>query len=179
MQSRDEWGRTMKTKNSITLIPLLPSQPTGLRTITAVSRPVTIAAPTGTVIAIPTVRPTTRPLSELIAIGRTYHPLCRHAFMEKRVTGYYHYERRATWYTCALAAAYAAAFGPGSVERDDFSPSMMVWRLAQVIGYRADMLPVTGPTGRLQPVSLEVMDLVDVDHWTRQGVAEWLGSVGR
>lgn len=179
MQSRDdEWGRTMKTKNSITLIPLLPSQPAGLRTITAVSRPVTIAAPTGTVIAIPTVRPTTRPLSELIAIGRTYHPICRHAFVEKRITGYYHYERRATWYTCALAAAVVAAYGYAAVERDDFSYSEAIYLLARVTGYRADVLRVPGPTGRLQPVADEIMQLVDENLWSRAGVATWLEDIG-
>lgn len=121
---------------------------------------------------------TTRPLSELIEIGRQYHPLCRRAFIEKRTTGYYHYERRTTWYTCAIAAAYAAAFGREEVQQPCFSYSMALWQLAPVIGYRANEMTVTGPTGRTQPVSEEIMQLVDVNFWTRQGIAEWLASEG-
>ncbi|MBX3058279.1 MAG: hypothetical protein KF770_17590 [Anaerolineae bacterium] len=170
----------MKTKTTVALIPLLRSQPTGLRSITAASPPVTIPAPAygrpvPTIVSIPA----TRPLSELIAIGRTYHPLCRHAFIEKRVTGYYHYERRVTWHTCALAAAVVGAYGPASIERDDFSYSEAIYLLARVIGYRADDVIVPGPTGRrVQPLADEIMQLVDFNMWSRAGVATWLEDLG-
>jgi len=169
----------MKTKTAITLIPLQRPQPTGLRSITAVSAPVTTPAPSyGR--PVPTIisSQATRPLSHLITIGRTYHPICRHAFVEKRVTGYYHYERRVIWHTCALAAAVVGAYGPASIERDDFSYSEAIYLLARVIGYRADDVIVPGPTGRrVQPLADEIMQLVD-DGWSRAGVATWLRDLG-
>lgn len=169
----------LSQKTNITLIPLQrPSPPPTLRTITAVSAPVTITVPPAAVIAIPAPRPAIRPLSELISIGRTYHPLCRHAFIEKRTTGYYHYERRIQYRTCALAAAYAAAFGPAAIEQPEFSYSMACWRLAQIVGYDPDTLFIYGPTGRYQPLAAEIIQLVDSNLWTRQGVAEWLAAEG-
>lgn len=117
-------------------------------------------------------------LSRFLQVGRTYHPLCRHAFLEKRTVGYYHYERRLEYRTCAVAAAYAGAFGPAAIERPDFSYSMAVWRLSQRIGVDLDRVHVYGPTGRCQPVAREMMQLVDEDYWTREGVAEWLASLG-
>lgn len=167
-----------QTKTTPTIISLLQPRDTGLPIVCKVGPMVTIPA-TGYGQAVPVVVewPIIRPLSELIAIGRTYHPLCRGAFIEKRVTGYYHYEQRVTWHTCALAAAYAAAYGRETVERPEFSYSMALFRLARIIGYRADELTVTGPTGRVQPVSEEVMQLVDINYWTRQGVAEWLEDI--
>ena len=47
----------------------------------------------------------TETLSHFLRIGRLYHPLCRHAFVERVQIGYYAYERRNEWRTCALAAA--------------------------------------------------------------------------
>lgn len=117
-------------------------------------------------------------LSHYLTIGRTYHPLCRHAFVEKRVIGYYQYERRVAFRTCAMAAAYAGAFGPTSIERPEFSYSMAIWRLSQHVGYDMEDLCVYGPTGRYQSVAKEMIALVDNDFWTREGVAEWLASLG-
>ncbi len=120
----------------------------------------------------------TATLSNYLWIGRTYHPLCRHAFIEKRITGYYHYEQRILFSTCAIAAAYAGAFGPHAIERPDFSYSMALWRLGQKVGYDLAHCIVPGPTGRRQSVAEEMMQLVDEDLWTREGVAEWLASLG-
>ncbi len=117
------------------------------------------------------------PLAELasyVAIGRTYHELCRNAFVERVQVGYYIYERRTEWRTCALAAAYAGAFGPQSVEQPEFSYSQAVWRLSQRIGCDLDQLYVVGPTGRVAAVPDEMILLIDANYWFRQGVAEWL-----
>lgn len=43
-------------------------------------------------------------LSRSLLLGRAYHPLCRQSFVEKVQFGYYAYERREEWRTCALAA---------------------------------------------------------------------------
>lgn len=139
-----------------------------------------LAAPTPIIIDMPpTVIPVdTATLSNYLRLGRTYHPLCRHAFIEKRVTGYYHYEQRVTYNTCAVAAAYAGAFGPQSIERPDFSYSMALWRLGQKVGYDLNQRVVHGPTGRRQPVAEEMMQLVDENFWTRDGLVEWLESLG-
>ncbi len=120
----------------------------------------------------------TATLSNYLRLGRMYHPLCRHAFVEKRMVGYYHYERCVAYRTCAVAAAYAGAFGPQSIERPDFSYSMAVWRLSQKVGYDLNGRSVYGPTGRYQPIAEEMMQLVDKDYWTREGLVEWLASVG-
>lgn len=116
-------------------------------------------------------------LSHYLRIGRTYHGLCRHAFVEKSIIGYYQYERRVEFRTCAIAAAYAGAFGPTSIERPEFSYSMAIWRLSQQVGYDLEDLSVYGPTGRYQSVACELIELVDKDYWTREGVVEWLHSL--
>lgn len=116
-------------------------------------------------------------LSNYLRIGRRYHPLCRHAFVEKQVVGYYAYERQLTYRTCAVAAAYAGAFGPAVIENPEFSYSMAVWRLSQKVGYDLDARPVQGPTGRCQPVAEEMMQLVDENYWNREGLVEWLESL--
>jgi hypothetical protein len=117
------------------------------------------------------------PLAELagyLAIGRTYHELARFAFVEKVQLGYYAYERRVEWRTCALAAAYSGAFGPQAVERPEFSYSEAIWRLSKRIGYNLDQLYVIGPTGRFSAVPDEMTLLTDANYWSRRGVAEWL-----
>lgn len=146
----------------------------------AATRPPQSGLPGPVIIDMPTpVKPVdTATLSNYLRIGRTYHPLCRHAFIEKQITGYYHYEQRVTYKTCAVAAAYAGAFGPQSIERPDFSYSMALWRLSQKVGYDLNTLIVHGPTGRRQPVAEEMMQLVDENHWTREGLVEWLESLG-
>lgn len=118
-----------------------------------------------------------RKLSDLILVGRTYHPLCRQAFVEKVQIGYYAYERREEWRTCTLAAAYAGAFGPDSIQRPDFSYTMAVWRLSQCLGYDI-RLQVVGPTGRRNSLADEMIKLTDENLWTRAGVAEWVASMG-
>ncbi|MEZ4590538.1 MAG: hypothetical protein R3D55_05260 [Chloroflexota bacterium] len=117
-------------------------------------------------------------LSNFLQIGRLYHPLCRNAFVEKVQLGYYAYERRDEWRTCALAAAYAGAFGPQSIERPDFSYSMAIWRLSQRVGYNIGERQVVGPTGRHNNLADEMIKLVDDNLWTRAGVAEWVASLG-
>lgn len=117
-------------------------------------------------------------LSNFLRIGRLYHPLCRNAFVERVQYGYYAYERREEWRTCALAAAYAGAFGPQSIERPDFSYSMAIWRLSQRIGFDIGQQQVTGPTGRRNNLANEMIKLVDDNLWTRAGVAEWVASLG-
>lgn len=116
-------------------------------------------------------------LSNFLQVGRQYHRLCRGSFMERRVIGYYHYERRIEYRTCVIAAAYAGAFGPESIEEKGFSYSMAIWRLSQKVGYDLNTLEVYGPTGRCQAVAREIIQLVDQDGWTREGVAEWLESL--
>jgi hypothetical protein len=117
-------------------------------------------------------------LANFLQIGRLYHPLCRNAFVEKVAVGYYAYERREEWRTCALAAAYAGAFGPQSIEKPDFSYSMAIWRLSQRAGFNIGERQVVGPTGRHNNLADEMIKLVDDNLWTRAGVAEWVASLG-
>lgn len=117
-------------------------------------------------------------LANFLRIGRLYHPLCRNAFVEKVQLGYYAYEQREEWRTCALAAAYAGAFGPQSIERPDFSYSMAIWRLSQRVGFNIGERQVVGPTGRHNNLADEMIKLVDDNLWTRAGVAEWVASLG-
>lgn len=120
----------------------------------------------------------TETLSNFLRIGRLYHPLCRNAFVERVQMGYYAYERREEWRTCALAAAYAGAFGPQSIERPDFSYSMAIWRLSQRVGFDIGQRQVVGPTGRHSNLADEMIKLVDENLWTRAGVADWVASLG-
>lgn len=120
----------------------------------------------------------TNTLSNFLRIGSLYHPLCRNAFVERVQIGYYAYERREEWRTCALAAAYAGAFGPQAIERPDFSYSMAVWRLSQRVGFDIGKRQVVGPTGRHNNLADEMIKLVDDNLWTRAGVAEWVASLG-
>ena len=120
----------------------------------------------------------TATLSNFLRIGRLYHPLCRNAFVEKVQLGFYAYERREEWRTCPLAATYAGAFGPQSIERPDFSYSMAIWRLSQRVGYNIGDRQVIGPTGRHNNLADEMIKLVDDNLWTRAGVAEWVASLG-
>ncbi len=117
-------------------------------------------------------------LSDFLRIGRLYHPLCRNTFVERVQIGYYAYERREEWRTCALAAAYAGAFGPQSIEQPEFSYSMAVWRLSQLVGFDIGKHQVNSPGGRWGSVAEEMVKLVDENLWTRAGVAEWLASMG-
>lgn len=115
-------------------------------------------------------------LSYLLDVGRGYHAQCRNAFVEKVQYGYYAYERREEWRTCALAAIYAGAFGSESIQQPEFSYSQAVWRLSQRLGYDIGKRPVVGPTGRHNNLADEIMALNDVNKWSRAGIAEWLAS---
>jgi len=127
---------------------------------------------------VPIVSTSGERLSTFLAIGRTYHPLCRQTFVEQVSRGYYAYEKWVEYCTCALAAAYAGAFGPLSIERPEFSYTMAVWQLSRRLGFALEQTVVTGPTGRRQNLAKEMIDLIDANYWTRQGVAEWLRSIG-
>ena len=122
-------------------------------------------------------QPKTNTLAYYLERGRHMHPLCRDSFIERVELGYYHYERRTEWRTCALAAAYAGAFGSDSIERPEFSYSMAIWQLSQKLGVDLRTTQVYGPTGRCQPVVDEMIQLIDEDGWTRAGVAQWLQSL--
>lgn len=126
----------------------------------------------------PIVVPSGERLSTFLALGRTYHPLCRQAFVAQVIRGYYAYERRIEYRTCALAAAYAGAFGPLSIERPEFSYTMAIWQLSRRVGFALEQTVVVGPTGRKQNLAKEMIDLIDTNYWTRHGVAEWLRSIG-
>lgn len=130
------------------------------------------------IIHLPPQETQTQRLSNFLRIGRLYHPLCRNNFVERVQIGYYVYERREEWRTCALAAAYAGAFGPQSIERPDFSYSMAVWRLSQRVGFDIGQQPVAGPTGRRSNLADEMIQMVDENLWTRAGVADWVESLG-
>jgi hypothetical protein len=117
-------------------------------------------------------------LSNFLKIGSMYHPLCRNAFVERVQVGYYAYERREEWRTCALAAAYAGAFGSQSIEKPGFSYSMAIWRLSQRIGFDIGQRQVVGPTGRHSNLADEMIKLVDDNLWSRAGVSEWVASLG-
>lgn len=118
-------------------------------------------------------------LGHWLAVGSQYHGPISDAFLGFQDSGYYHYERQRNWLTCAVAAAYAGAFGKESVEGDQsFSPSSAKWRLSHLLGVDLDGVVVTGPTGRTQPVLDEMIDLMDKDGWSREVIAEWLTSQG-
>jgi len=128
-------------------------------------------------IVIPSQHPDNK-LSRYLFLGRTYHDLCRNAFVEKVQHGYYAYERWSEWRTCAIAAAYAGAFGASSIEHPEFSYSMAVWRLSQLVGYDIGRYEITDPTGRAAPVAEVMIRLVDENYWNRIGVFELLVSKG-
>lgn len=140
-----------------------------LKCVVAASQVVTIPAP----VYFGTPSPL-QMLATFLAIGRTYHPLCRNAFVEKVQHGNYAYERCDEWRTCAVAAAYAGAFGSQSVERPEFSYSMAVWRLNQRVGYNLDQLWIVGPTGRKSTIYDEMILLTDTNLWATDGLVEWL-----
>lgn len=118
-------------------------------------------------------------LATYLEIGARLHDLCRNTFVEKVQVGYYAYERREEWRTCALAAAYAGAFGPQSIEQPEFSYSMAIWRLSERIGLDLAHFVVEGPTGRFQIIPDEMIALVDQNYWTRPGVAHWIRTLRR
>ena len=156
------------------------AEPPSMACLVVEAGPVTtITAPTPPpiIITAPLAEPNGR-LSHYLFTGRLHHPLCRNAFVERVQIGYYAYERREEWRTCALAAAYAGCFGPQSIEKPEFSYSMAIWRLSQRVGFDIGKRQVVGPTGRRNNLADEMIKLVDENLWTRAGVAEWLASIG-
>ncbi|MEM7335904.1 MAG: hypothetical protein AAF490_27750 [Chloroflexota bacterium] len=117
-------------------------------------------------------------LSALLRLGSQKHPLCRNNFIQKVVTGYYHYERETHIHTCAIAAAFVGAFGEQTVFDPQFSFSTAVLKLSQHTGIDLANTIVTGPTGRRNSIAKEMMALVDMNWWTREAVADWLESIG-
>lgn len=141
-----------------------------LKCIVAVSEVVTISASTYFGHYSPLAM-----LAGFLAIGRTYHERASvGSFVDKVTTGYYDYERRTEWRTCAVAAAYAGAFGPQVIEREAFSYSQAVWQLSDLVGHDLSQLHVLGPTDRVSAVLDEVVLLSDVNLWTRLGLVHWL-----
>ena len=172
-------GRRRGTANAATLT-VQPYHPTDMAVVGG-ERPLPVQQkPEPIIINVPPAQPHVQvnTLSNFLRIGRLYHPLCRNTFVERVQIGYYAYERREEWRTCALAAAYAGAFGPQSIEKPEFSYSMAVWRLSQRVGFDIGQHQVVGPTGRRNNVADEMIRLVDENLWTRAGVAEWLASLG-
>ena len=114
-------------------------------------------------------------LAGFLLVGRTYHERASvGSFVDKVQIGFYAYERHEEWRTCALAAAYAGAFGPQVVERDGFSYTQAIWQLSDRVGYDLNELYVLGPSGRVSAVCDEMILLTDTNQWTRLGVAHWL-----
>lgn len=126
----------------------------------------------------PFVPPLNSHLSQALLRGRELHPLARHSFVECETIGYYSYERRQVWRTCALAAAYAGIFGAEAIEQPDFSYTQCCWLLSNVLGYDPSKRIVNGPTGRRLPVAEEMVKLTDDNFWNRRTIAAWLWSVG-
>jgi len=141
-----------------------------LKCVVAASEVVTIPAPVYFAAYSPLAE-----LARFLAIGRTYHARASiGSFVDKVQVGYYAYERREEWRTCAVAAAYAGAFGRDSIERDEFSYSMAIWELGDLVGYDLAELHVLGPTGRVSAVMDEMVLLTDTNLWTRLGLVHWL-----
>lgn len=111
-------------------------------------------------------------LSDLIDIGRALHGRCKEAHVSKEAT-----RHNTIWFTDAIAAAYAAAFGPQYVETSMFSGSEATWRLGQYLGYdlNALFIPVDG---KEMSVIDAVLYLTDMKMWSRGGIADYLRSYG-
>lgn len=141
-----------------------------LKCVVAVSEVVTIPAPVYFAAYSPLAE-----LARFLAIGRTYHARASMgSFVDKVKVGYYEQTRRTEWRTCALAAAYAGAFGPQAIERDAFSYTQAIWQLSDLVGYDLNELHVLGPTGRVSAVPDEMVLLTDTNLWTRLGLVHWL-----
>ncbi len=155
------------------------------------TRPLPVAAPQHlpTVINVTPLPPTpiqihiqpqqtaTMHLAALLLRGRQYHPLCRNGFVEAVQIGHYAYERRTEWRTCALAAAYAGAFGAESIQKSSFSYSMAIFRLSNLINLDIGKTNITGPTGRQNNIADEMIQLTDNNLWETDGIVEWLASL--
>ncbi|MBK8899890.1 MAG: hypothetical protein IPM53_01780 [Anaerolineaceae bacterium] len=172
-------GRRRDKANAATLT-VQPYHPTDM-TVVGGERPLPVQQkPEPIIIHLPPheTQTQTETLSNFLRVGRQYHPICRGKFVDKTVIGFYYYERRIEYRTCALAAAYVGAFGPSSVEDSDFSKSMALWKLKRKLGFDLEALKVTGPTGRNSSLAQELISLTDIDGWNRRGIAEWLETIG-
>ena len=184
----------MTVKNKLQQIAAIlfspPTQPQALQVQQTVMTPVRLK-PTATPSYRPVPQPDiiynpgrpvwrqTRPtLSQLLRIGSAVHPLCRNSFVEQVICGHYAYSRRIGYRTNPVAAIYVGAFGPDAIKEATFSYSMAVWRINKMVGYDITNRIVDGPTGRRSDVAHEIIQLSDADFWTREGIAEWLESIG-
>jgi hypothetical protein len=168
----------MKQNDFHPLVSAPPIEETQQYLIVVDAGPLVTITPTPIVISVPPLVDPQRSLSHYLRLGRAYHPCAATPLCSGCSIGYYAYERREEWQTCALAAAYAGAFGPQSIEKPEFSYSMAVWQLSQLVGFDIGQHQVTGPTGRRNKWPDEMIKLVDENLWTRAGVAEWLASMG-
>lgn len=123
-------------------------------------------------------QPRTARLSDLLRIGSAIHPLCRGDFVEQVICSHYAYSRRISYRTNPIAAIYVGAYGPSAIEADTFSYSMAVWRINQTVGFDIGEVMVDGPTGWHNKLVDELIRLVDEEYWTREGIAEWLWTLG-
>lgn len=118
-------------------------------------------------------------LARLILIGRQYHEAAGPgAFVEKIYQGYYGYERHTVYKTCAIAAAYAGAFGPKSIERPAFSYSQAVYTLSLLLNFDLKQT-VTDPAGGRGPLVVRIIKLTDVHYWDTAGIVAWLFDMAR
>lgn len=168
----------MKQNDFYPLVSAPPTEETQQYLVVVNAGPLVTITPTPIVISVPPLTNPQHSLSGYLRVGSTYHALCRNTFVERVQIGYWAYERREEWRTCALAAAYAGCFGPRSIEKPAFSYSMAIWQLSQRLGFDIGKLQVIGPTGRQNNLADEMIKLVDENLWTRTGVAEWLASIG-
>lgn len=117
-------------------------------------------------------------LSDLVWRGAQVHKQCRHGFVEQVICGHYAYSRRVSYRTNVVAAAWVGLLGPDVIEVDVFPYKMVIWQLNKALGYDIEKTIVDGPTGRRGSVVNEMIQLMDVDYWTREGVAIWLHDIG-
>lgn len=114
-------------------------------------------------------------LSTFLRIGSKKHPLSRNTFVNKTKNESSYQPHVAT---SALAAAYVGAFGSDSIYDPQLSIQLAIWKLNQVLDMDLENTYVTGPTGRENSIAQEMTDLINLNWWTREGIANWLASIG-
>lgn len=131
----------------------------------AVPQRIAIDAPPG-VQSAP--RPASPPkLSMLMERGRQYHPRAHKQWVEQRGN---------TYYTCALAAAYAGYFGPNSVF-PGMAPDMIMYELSQVTKIDLRESRAKSDDGRFYKLGTAIIEMNDTG-WSRAAIARWLRSNG-
>ncbi len=151
----------------------------------SIQRPTTVVPTIVLKAPMPNSVPTHQKLSQLILSGRQHHPQAVGSFVEQVTAGYYAYEQRTEWRTCALAAAYVGAFGPNAIN-ERTGQSMVNAGLEPLIGYHPDMLTIAGPplpinggtAHHVRSVSATIQALNDNHGWTRLAIARWLAQQG-